>query len=131
MPLLPSLTRSCRYQRELPSGDADDYLAARRRSNAGFYIGISSLWHDCAPLAAPFGGGSMRAPSIHLFLFASSLVPSSPGGLPGVRAAESGRRVPVGAWVYPESNEKRDDVLVTLAKRGVGLLGESHEKPEH
>ncbi len=73
----------------------------------------------------------MRATSIHLFLFASSLVPSSPGGLPGVRAAESGRRVPVGAWVYPESNEKRDDVLVTLAKRGVVLLGESHEKPEH
>ncbi len=41
-----------------------------------------------------------------------------------IRDTESGRRVPVGCWVYPGSNEKRDDVLVALAKRGVVLLGE-------
>jgi uncharacterized iron-regulated protein len=73
----------------------------------------------------------MRAISIHLFLLASGLVPASPIDLLGVRDTESGRRVPVGCWVYPGSNEKRDDVLVALAKRGVVLLGESHDEVEH
>ena len=49
----------------------------------------------------------------------------------GVRATASGRRVAVGAWVYPGSNAKPDDVLVALAKRGVVLLGESHDEVEH
>jgi uncharacterized iron-regulated protein len=73
----------------------------------------------------------MSATSIQLFLFASSFMSASPVGLPGARAAESGRRVPVGAWVCPESNEQRDDALVALAKRGIVLLGESHDDAEH
>jgi uncharacterized iron-regulated protein len=73
----------------------------------------------------------MSAASIHLFLLASSLVSASPVGPLGVRAAQSARRVPVGKWVCPSSNEKRDDVLVALAKRGVVLLGESHNDAEH
>ncbi len=52
-------------------------------------------------------------------------------GPPGVRAAQSARRVPVGTWVYPRGNEKPDDALITLAKRGVVLLGESHDQAEH
>jgi uncharacterized iron-regulated protein len=73
----------------------------------------------------------MSATSIHLFLLASSLVPASPVGPLGIRAAQSGRRVPVGAWVDPASNDKPDDVLAALAKRGVVLLGESHDEAEH
>ena len=73
----------------------------------------------------------MRATSIHLLLLASSFVPASPVGLLGIGAAASGRRVPVGAWVYPGSNEKRDDVFVALAKRVIVLLGESHDQAEH
>jgi uncharacterized iron-regulated protein len=73
----------------------------------------------------------MRATSIDLFLFASSFVPAGPVGLLGARAAERGCRVPVGAWVYPERNEKRDDVPAALATRGVVLLGESHQEAEH
>jgi len=46
-------------------------------------------------------------------------------------AAESGRRVSVGDWVLLGSNDKSDDVLVALAKRGVVLLGESHDVAEH
>jgi uncharacterized iron-regulated protein len=56
---------------------------------------------------------------------------ANPVGPPAVRAAQSGRRVAVGTWVYPGSNEKRDDVIVALAKRGVVLLGESHNEAEH
>lgn len=52
-------------------------------------------------------------------------------GPPGVRAAQSARRVPVGTWVYPRGNEKPDDALITLAKHGVVLLGESHDQAEH
>ena len=55
----------------------------------------------------------------------------TPVGSFGVRAAQFGRRVPVGTWVYPGSNEQRDDAVVALAKRGVVLLGELHEQPEH
>ncbi len=73
----------------------------------------------------------MRAASIHLFLLASSLLPAGPGGLLGARAAKSGRRVPLGAWVDPGANERRDDVFVALSKRGVVLLGESHDDAEH
>jgi uncharacterized iron-regulated protein len=73
----------------------------------------------------------MRTTTIHWFLLASSLLPASSVGLPGVRAAESRRRVPVGAWVDPASNEKRDDALVALARHGVVLLGESHDEAEH
>jgi uncharacterized iron-regulated protein len=39
--------------------------------------------------------------------------------------------VPAGLWVCPDSNERRDDALLTLAKRGVVLLGETHDKAEH
>jgi uncharacterized iron-regulated protein len=73
----------------------------------------------------------MRAISIHLFLLASGLVPASPLELLGVRAAESGRRVPAGCWLDPGSNQKRDDVFAALARCGVVLLGESHDEAEH
>ena len=73
----------------------------------------------------------MRAISIHLFLLASGLVPASPLELLGVRAAESGRRVPAGCWLDPRSNQKRDDVFAALARCGVVLLGESHDEAEH
>jgi uncharacterized iron-regulated protein len=66
-----------------------------------------------------------------LLLLASGLTLGSPVGLLGVCATESGGCVPVGAWVYPGSSEKRDDVLAALAKRGVLLLGESHDEVEH
>jgi uncharacterized iron-regulated protein len=62
---------------------------------------------------------------------ASNLLPMNPTELPDVRAAEPGRRVPVGAWVSPGRDEKQDDVLVALAKRSVVLLGESHTEAEH
>ncbi len=39
--------------------------------------------------------------------------------------------VPAGLWVCPDSNERRDDALLTLAKRGVVLLGETHDQAEH
>ena len=42
-------------------------------------------------------------------------------GPPGVRAAQSARRVPLGTWVYPCSSEKPGDALIALAKRGVVL----------
>ena len=73
----------------------------------------------------------MSATSIDLFLFASTLASASPVGSFGVCAAHSTRRVPMGTWVWPGSNEKRDDVLITLAKRAVVLLGESHDQAEH
>ena len=73
----------------------------------------------------------MRAISIHLFLLASGLVPASPLELLGVSGAESGRRVPAGCWVDPRSNQRRDDVFAALAKRGVVLLGETHDEAEH
>jgi hypothetical protein len=66
----------------------------------------------------------MSATSIDLFLFASSLASASPVGSHSVRATQAHRRVPAGTWVYPGSNEKRDDVIVALAKRGVVLLGD-------
>jgi uncharacterized iron-regulated protein len=49
----------------------------------------------------------------------------------GSREARSARRVPVGTWVNPGDNEKRDDALIALAKCGVVLLGESHDQAEH
>ena len=73
----------------------------------------------------------MRATKICLLLLASGLTLGNPVGQLGVLATESGGCVPVGAWVYPGSSEKRDDVLVALAKRGVLLLGESHDEVEH
>ena len=73
----------------------------------------------------------MSAASIDLLLFASSLASASPIGSFGVRAAHSARHVPIGTWVNPGSNESRDDVLATLAKRRVVLLGESHDQAEH
>ncbi len=73
----------------------------------------------------------MSATSIDLFLFASSLASASPVGSFGARAAHSARLVPKGTWVDPGSNEQRADAVVALAKRGVVLLGESHDQPEH
>jgi uncharacterized iron-regulated protein len=37
----------------------------------------------------------------------------------------------LGTWVYPGSSEQPDDAVVALAKRGVVLLGESHDQAEH
>jgi hypothetical protein len=68
--------------------------------------------------------GSMSATPIDLFMFASSLATASAVGAQNVRAVQAHRRVPAGAWVYTGSNEKRDDVIVALAKRGVVLLGD-------
>ena len=73
----------------------------------------------------------MRATQVCLLLLASGLTLGSPVGLLGVCATESGGCVPVGAWVYAGSSEKRDDVLAALANRGVLLLGESHDEVEH
>ena len=59
------------------------------------------------------------------------LVLASPVGPLSVNAAERGGCVPVGVWVYPGRNEQPDDVLAALARRGVVLLGESHNEAEH
>jgi uncharacterized iron-regulated protein len=56
---------------------------------------------------------------------------ASPVGSLGVRAAQPVRRVPVGTWIHLGSNEKPDDAIADFAKRGVVLLGESHDEPEH
>lgn len=56
---------------------------------------------------------------------------ASPFELLGASDAKSDRRVLAGSWVYPGSNEKRDDVFAALAKRGVVLLGETHDEAEH
>jgi uncharacterized iron-regulated protein len=56
---------------------------------------------------------------------------ANPVGTHGVRAAQSVGHVPVGIWINPGSNEKRDDAIAALAKRGVVLLGESHNETEH
>ena len=64
-------------------------------------------------------------------LLATSLVPAGLFAGFGIGAASSGCRVPVGAWINPASGEKRDDVVVALARRGVVLLGESHDEAEH
>ena len=37
----------------------------------------------------------------------------------------------MGTWIYPGSNEQREDAVVALAKRGVVLLGETHDQAEH
>jgi uncharacterized iron-regulated protein len=73
----------------------------------------------------------MSTTSTDLFLFASTLASASAIGSFSVRAAQSARRVPIGTWVDPGSNEQRDDAVVALAKQGVVLLGESHDQPEH
>jgi uncharacterized iron-regulated protein len=59
------------------------------------------------------------------------LVLASPVGPLSVNAAERGGCVPVGVWIYPGRNEQPDDVLAALARRGVVLLGESHDEAEH
>lgn len=46
-------------------------------------------------------------------------------------AAQSAHRVPAGTWICPSSNKIRGDAIVALAKRGVVLLGESHDQAEH
>ncbi len=73
----------------------------------------------------------MSAISIPLFLLASSLAPVGAGGLPGARAAKSGRRAPLGGWAYAGADERRDDVIAALSKRAIVLLGESHDEAEH
>jgi uncharacterized iron-regulated protein len=73
----------------------------------------------------------MNALSIDFFMFVSGLASASSVGLHSARAAQTHHRVAVGAWVHPDNNEKRDDVIVALAKRGVVLLGESHDQAEH
>jgi uncharacterized iron-regulated protein len=46
-------------------------------------------------------------------------------------ATQSARCVPAGTWICPSSNEIRGDAIAALAKRGVVLLGESHDQAEH
>jgi uncharacterized iron-regulated protein len=73
----------------------------------------------------------MRPASNRFRLVVLALVLACPVGPSSVNAGESGSCVPVGAWVYPGRNEQPDDVLGALAKRGVVLLGESHDEAEH
>ena len=69
----------------------------------------------------------MRTTRICLILIAAALSLASPGA----RAVEAAVCVPVGAWVIPGSDEKQPDVLKSLARRDVVLLGESHDEAEH
>ena len=46
-------------------------------------------------------------------------------------AVQPAHHVPAGTWICPGSNASRDDAIVALAKRGVVLLGESHDQAEH
>ena len=73
----------------------------------------------------------MRVMQICLILIAAALSLGSPVELSGTRAAEARVCVPVGAWVIPGSRKKQKDVLKTLARHDVLLLGESHEEAEH
>jgi uncharacterized iron-regulated protein len=73
----------------------------------------------------------MRPASNRFRLVMLALVLASPVGSLSVNAAERGGCVPVGVWVYPGRSEQPDDVLGVLARRGVVLLGESHNEAEH
>src|SRR5262245_24720987 len=77
------------------------------------------------------GPGYMRPASNRFHLVVLALVLASPVGPFSVNAAESGGCMPVGVWVYPGRSEQPDDVLGALARRGVVLLGESHDEAEH
>lgn len=72
----------------------------------------------------------MRTKSIRavLVLLGSAVAGSL---LPGLAAPAPDRCVPVGAWVYPASGERRTDMPAALAGRSVVLLGESHDSAEH
>jgi Haem-binding uptake, Tiki superfamily, ChaN len=73
----------------------------------------------------------MLSARIRFLPAALALMLASPVELFG---ADSSRRegcVPVGGWIHPGSGEQRDDALVSLARRAVLLLGESHEEAEH
>jgi uncharacterized iron-regulated protein len=73
----------------------------------------------------------MRPASNRFRLVVLALVLASPVGPLSVNAANSGGCMPVGVWVYPGRSEQPDDVLGVLARRGVVLLGESHNEAEH
>ena len=73
----------------------------------------------------------MRPASNRFRLVMLALVLASPVGPLSIKAGESGGCMPVGVWVYPGRNERPDDVLGVLARRGVVLLGESHNEAEH
>ena len=73
----------------------------------------------------------MRAARICLFLIAAALPLASAAGSPAARADESGVCVPVGAWVVPGSEKKQENVIETLARHEVVLLGELHDEAEH
>lgn len=69
----------------------------------------------------------MSSASFHLFLLAASLLPARPGGA----AAATACRVPAGEWVNPRNNHQQDNVFAALARRGVVLLGETHDEADH
>jgi uncharacterized iron-regulated protein len=48
-----------------------------------------------------------------------------------ISAKMASRHISAGLWVCPKSNERRDDAPLTLAKRDVVLLGETHDQAEH
>jgi uncharacterized iron-regulated protein len=73
----------------------------------------------------------MRPASNRFRLAMLALVLASPVGPLSVNAGEGGGCMPVGLWVYPGRSEQPDDVLGVLARRGVVLLGESHDEAEH
>jgi uncharacterized iron-regulated protein len=73
----------------------------------------------------------MRPASNRFRLVMLAVVLASPVGPLSVNAAKSGGCMPVGVWVYPGRSEQPDDVLGALARRGVVLLGESHDEAEH
>lgn len=62
-----------------------------------------------------------------MLLLASGLALASPAEA----RAQPAACVPVGVWIDPASNERRDDAIAALAKRKVVLLGEAHDEVEH
>jgi uncharacterized iron-regulated protein len=73
----------------------------------------------------------MLSAPIRFLPVAFALMLASPVELFGANASSREGCVPVGAWIHPGSGERRDDALVTLARRAVVLLGESHDEAEH
>ena len=73
----------------------------------------------------------MRPAANRFRLVTLAVVLASPVEPLSVNAGESGGCMPVGVWVYPGRSEQPDDVLGALSRRGVVLLGESHDEAEH